>query len=60
VRLRAWQQGHFRHLSLWVGLVLCVEFLRTDGMPRFRDPLWLCCTGPTDVPFADIARIFCH
>jgi len=58
VRLRAWQQLHFRKLALLVGMVLCVEFLRQDGTPRFRYPLWLFWTGPTDVALADIARIY--
>jgi hypothetical protein len=58
VRLRAWQQLHLRPLALLVGMVLCVEFLRQDGTPRFRYPLWLFWTGPSDVPLADIARIY--
>lgn len=58
VHIRAWQQLHFRKLALLVGMVLCVEFLRQDGTPRFRYPLWLFWTGPTDVPLADLARIY--
>ncbi|WP_411752316.1 transposase [Serratia sp. (in: enterobacteria)] len=58
VRIRAWQQLHLRKLALLVGMVLCVEFLRKDSTPRFRYPLWLLWTGPTDVPLADIARIY--
>lgn len=58
VRLRAWHQLHLRKLALLVGIVLCVEFLRKDGTPRFRYPLWLFWTGPNDVPLADIARIY--
>lgn len=58
VRIRVWQQLHLHKLALLVGMVLCVEFLRQDGTPRFRYPLWLFWTGPTDVPLADLARIY--
>jgi len=58
VRLRAWHQLHLRKLALLVGMVLCVEFLRKDGTSRFRYPLWLFWSGPTDVPLADLARIY--
>ena len=39
-------------------MVLCVQFLRSDGTPRFKRPLYLFWTGPTSVALVDLARIY--
>ena len=58
VRLRAWQGLHFYQIPFLVGMVLCVEFLKPDGTPRFQRPLSLFWTGPTAVALVDLARMY--
>lgn len=41
VCLCAWHDLHFAKLPALVGLVLSVKFLRADGAPRFKRPLYL-------------------
>jgi hypothetical protein len=58
VRLRAWEGLHFNQLPFLVGIVLCVEFLKSDGTPRFKRPLYLFWTGPLSVALVDLARMY--
>ena len=58
IRLGAWQDLHFRQLSMLVGLILCIEFLKDDGTPRFKRPLYLFWTGPTTVALEDLGRMY--
>ena len=58
VHLRAWQDLHFYKLPFLVGMVLSVQFLKADGTPRFKRPLYLFWTGPTSVALADLTRIY--
>ena len=58
VRLAAWTGLHLRSLPLLAGLVLRVEFLKPDGTPRFKRPLFLFWTGPWSTPLADICYIY--
>jgi IS4 transposase len=58
VRLLAWTNLHFYQLPFLVGMVLSVQFLKADGTPRFKRPLYLFWTGPTSVALADLARIY--
>ncbi len=58
VRLSAWTGLHLRTLPLLAGLVLRVEFLKADGSPRFKRPLFLFWTGPWSTPLADICYIY--
>ena len=58
VHLMAWQDLHFYKLPFLVGMVLSVQFLKADGTPRFKRPLYLFWTGPTSVALADLARIY--
>lgn len=58
VRLAAWTGLHLRTLPLLAGLVLRVEFLKADGTPRFKRPLFLFWTGPWSTPLADICYIY--
>ena len=58
VRLMAWQDLHFYKLPFLVGMVLSVQFLKADGTPRFKRPLYLFWTGPTSVALADLARMY--
>lgn len=58
VRLTAWHNLHFYQLPALVGLVLCVEFLRPDGAPRYKRPLFLFWTGPLSVSLLDLCRMY--
>jgi hypothetical protein len=58
VRLQTWHDLHFYKLPMLVGLVLCIEFLKADGTPRFRRPIYLFWTGPTTVPLEDLCRMY--
>jgi hypothetical protein len=58
VRLAAWQGLHFKKLSAFVGMVLRVEFLRPDGTPRYKRPMWLFWSGPDTVPLAELCRMY--
>ncbi len=58
VRLSAWEGLHLYKLPALVGMVLCVQFLKADGTPRFARPLLLFWTGPTSVGLADLAQMY--
>lgn len=58
VRLTAWAGLHFYQLPFLVGMVVCVQFLKADGTPRFQRPLYLFWTGPTAVALVDLARMY--
>jgi Transposase DDE domain len=36
----------------------CVEFLKEDGTPRYKRPIWLFWTGPEDVTLQDLCRMY--
>ena len=58
VVLRAWQGLHFKKLHELVGMLLRVEFLRPDGTPRYKRPMWLFWTGPETVSLKDLCRMY--
>jgi len=58
IGLHAWHNLHLRQLPDLVGLVLRVEFLKADGTPRFKRPLWLFWTGPLDVPLSALCQMY--
>ena len=58
VKLAAWQGLHFKKLSALVGMVLRIEFLRPDGAPRYKRPMWLFWTGPDTVPLEELCRMY--
>jgi hypothetical protein len=58
VRVRVWHKLHFKRLAKVVGSVVCVEFLKEDGTPRYKRPLWLFWTGPEDVAPQDLCRMY--
>lgn len=58
VSLKAWQGLHFKKLHKLVGMVLRVEFLRTDGTPRYQRPIWLFWTGPETVALSELCRMY--
>ena len=58
VRVRVWHTLHFKRLAKVVGSVVCVEFLKEDGTPRYKRPLWLFWTGPEEVAPRDLCRMY--
>jgi hypothetical protein len=58
VRVRAWHKLHFKRFASGVGTVLCVEFLREDGTPRYKRPIWLFWTGPENVALQNLCRMY--
>lgn len=58
VRVRVWHQLHFKRLAKVTGSVACVEFLKEDGTPRYKRPIWLFWTGPEDVTPQDLCRMY--
>lgn len=58
VRVRVWHKLHFKRLAKVVGSVVCIEFLKEDGSPRYKRPLWLFWTGPEDVAPQDLCQIY--
>ncbi len=49
VRVLVWHQLHFKRRARLLGSIVCIEFLKEDGTPRYKRPLWLFWTGPEDV-----------
>ena len=58
VRVRVWHKLHFKRLVKVKGSVVCVEFLKEDGTPRYKRPLWLFWTGPEEVAPQDLCRMY--
>jgi hypothetical protein len=58
VRVRVWHKLHFKRLAKVIGSVVCVEFLKEDGTPRYKRPLWLFWTGPQEVRPQDLCRMY--
>jgi hypothetical protein len=58
VSLKAWQGLHFKKLYALVGMVLRVEFLRPDGTPRYKRPMWLFWSGPETVALSELCRMY--
>ena len=58
VRVRVWHKLHFKRLAKVVGSVVCVEFLKEDGTPRYKRPLWLFWTGPEEVTPHNLCRMY--
>ena len=58
VQVKAWHKVHFKKLATLVGTLLRVEFLKEDGSPRYKRPLWLFWTGPQAVALSDLCQIY--
>lgn len=58
VSLKAWNGLHLKKLPGLVGMVLRVEFLRPDGTPRYKRPIWLFWSGPETTALEDLCRIY--
>jgi hypothetical protein len=58
VRVRVWHKLHFKRLAKMKGSLVCVEFLKEDGTPRYKRPLWLFWTGSEEVAPQDLCRMY--
>ncbi len=58
VSLQAWQGLHLKKLPRLVGMLLRVEFLRADGTPRYKRPMWLFWTGPETTALNELCRMY--
>ena len=58
VRVRAWYKLHFKKLATLIGTLVQVEFLKEDGTPRYKRPMWLFWTGPQSVALSDLCRMY--
>jgi hypothetical protein len=58
VRLSAWGDHHFRAVPTLVGTVVRAEFLKADGRPRYKRPLWLFWAGPPGIGLADVVTMY--
>jgi hypothetical protein len=58
VKLQAWQGLHFKKLPDLVGMVLQIEFVRADGTPRYKRPMWLFWSGPDTASLEELCRIY--
>lgn len=56
--MRVWYKLHFKRLAKVPGSVVCVEFLKEDGTPRYKRPIWLFWTGPEEVMPQDLCRMY--
>jgi hypothetical protein len=58
VRVQAWQKLHFKKLATLKGSLIQVQFLKADGTPRYKRPMWLWWTGPQSVALSDLCRMY--
>jgi hypothetical protein len=58
VRVRVWHKLHFKRIPKIAGSVVCVEFLKEYGTPRYKRPLWLFWTGPDNISPQNLCRIY--
>jgi hypothetical protein len=56
--VQAWQKLHFMKLATLSATLIQVEFLKADGTPRYKRPMWLLWTGPQSVALSDLCRIY--
>ncbi len=58
VRISAWVSYHVRAVPSLVGMIVRAEFLKADGSPRYKRPLWLFWSGPAEVALADLVTMY--
>lgn len=58
VHIQSWKGLHLKKLPELLVMMLRVEFLRADGTPRYKQPMWLLWTGPTDVPLQELCKMY--
>jgi hypothetical protein len=58
VCVRSWQKLHFKKLATLIGTLIQIEFLKVDGTPRYKRPMWLFWTGPQSAALSDLCRMY--
>ena len=58
VRIQAWKGLHLKKLPKLIVMMLRVEFLKPDGQPRYKKPMWLLWTGPTSVLLQELCKMY--
>jgi hypothetical protein len=58
VRLQAWKGLHLKKLPQLIVMMLRVEFLKPDGRPRYKQPVWLLWNGPSAVPLQELCKMY--
>lgn len=58
ILLQAWHGLHLRKLPQLVGMLLRVQFLKEDGTPRYKTPIFLFWTEPLTVCLSDLCRMY--
>lgn len=58
VRIQSWKDLHLKKLPELVVMMLRVEFLKPDGQPRYKQPMWLLWTGPTGVSLQELCKMY--
>jgi len=58
VRISVWLRLHFEEAPDLVGMLIRAEYLRPDGTPRFKRPLWLFWSGPETAVLETLVRIY--
>ena len=58
VQVQAWHKLHFKKLAVLKGSLIQVKFLKADGTPRYKRPMWLFWTGSQNVALSDLTRMY--
>jgi hypothetical protein len=58
VHIQSWKELHLKKLSELLVMLLRIEFLKADGTPRYKQPMWLLWTGPTDIPLQELCKMY--
>jgi hypothetical protein len=58
VHIQAWNGLHLKKLPKLIVMLLRVEFLKPDGKPRYKQPMWLLWTGSTAVSLQALCKMY--
>ena len=58
VHVQAWHTLHFKKLATLIASLVQVEFLKADGTPRYKRPMWLLWSGPQSVALSEVCRMY--
>jgi Transposase DDE domain len=58
VTVQGWKGLHLKKLPELTVMLVRVIFLKTDGQPRYKQPMWLLWTGPSEVALQDLCKMY--
>ena len=58
VRVRTWHRLHLKKLASVIGTLVQVEYLKEDGTPRYKRPMWLFWAGSQSFALSDLCRMY--